>query len=144
LQEVPNTGIVVTSDISTIEDIHPKDKKSVGFRLANLALANIYKTNTNLVNGPIFKQIKIEKNKVIVSFDYADGLHFSQNKSDQFEIAGTEGVFYEAKAVIKNNTIIVHSDKVKEPTKVRFAWKNTAQSQLFNKADLPASSFTTD
>jgi len=144
LQEIPNTGMVVTSDISPIDDIHPKDKKSVGVRLANLALANTYKTNTHLVNGPIFKEMKIEKNKIIVSFDYADGLLFSKNKSDQFEIAGTDGIFYEAKAVIKNNTIIVHSDKVKKPSKVRFAWKNTAQSQLFNKADLPASSFTTD
>ena len=40
LQEIPNTGMALTSDISTVDDIHPKDKKSVGVRLANLALAN--------------------------------------------------------------------------------------------------------
>ncbi|HQF47413.1 MAG TPA: sialate O-acetylesterase [Flavobacterium alvei] len=144
LQEVPNTGMAITSDISPIDDIHPKDKKSVGTRLANLALFNTYKTNTNLVNGPLYKAIQIDKNKVIVSFDFAEGLHFTHTKTNQFELAGIDSVFYEAIAVIKNNTVILQSDKVKNPVKVRFAWKNTDQSQLFNKANLPASSFLSE
>lgn len=144
LQEVPNTGMAITSDISPIDDIHPKDKKSVGTRLANLALFNTYKTNTNLVNGPLYKAIQIDKNKVIVSFDFAEGLHFTHTKTNQFELAGTDGVFYEAVAVIKNNTVILQSNQVKNPVKVRFAWKNTDQSQLFNKANLPASSFISE
>ena len=144
LQQVPNTGMAMTSDISPIDDIHPKDKKSVGTRLANLALANTYKTNTELVNGPLYTGIKIEKNKVVVSFDFAEGLHFSNIKSNQFEMAGVDGIFYEATAAIKNNTVVLQSDKVKNPVKVRYAWKNNAQSQLFNKANLPASSFISE
>jgi len=144
LQEVSNVGMAMTSDISPIDDIHPKDKKSVGTRLANLALSNTYKTNTALVNGPLFKGIKIEKNKVVVSFDYADGLYFLNNKSDQFEIAGADGIFFEAKATIKKNNVILQSDKVKLPVKVRYSWKNTDKANLFNKANLPASSFITE
>jgi sialate O-acetylesterase len=144
LQEVPNTGMVMTSDISTIDDIHPKDKKSVGIRLANLALTNTYKTNITLVNGPLYKGIKIDKNKVTVAFDYAEGLHFTVKKMNQFEIAGVDNVFYEATAVIKNNIVVLQSDKVKVPVKVRFAWKNKSQSELFNKANLPASSFISE
>ena len=144
LQAVPNTGMAMTSDISPIDDIHPKDKKSVGTRLANLALVNIYKTNSNLVNGPLYKGITIQKNKVTVTFDYSNGLYFKDNKSNQFEIAGTDNVFYKATAVIKNDNVVLQSDKVKDPLKVRFAWKNTDQSNLFNKANLPASSFITE
>jgi len=141
---LPKTAMVVTSDISTTDDIHPKDKKTVGVRLANLALTNIYKTNDNLVNSPLYKSIKINKNKAIVSFDYADGLYFLNNKSDQFEMAGADGIYFEAKATIKKNNVILQSDKVEKPLKVRFAWKNDAQSQLFNIANLPASSFTSE
>jgi sialate O-acetylesterase len=144
LQEVPNTGMAVTSDISPIDDIHPKDKKSVGTRLANLALVNTYKTNTDLVNGPLYKAIEIDNNKVSVYFDYADGLYCKDKKTNQFEIAGADNVFYEADASIKNNVVILKSKKVLHPVKVRFAWNNTAQSDLFNKANLPASSFITE
>ena len=144
LQEVSNTGMVMTSDISPIDDIHPKDKKSVGIRLANLALANTYKTNSALVNGPLYKGIRIEKNKVTVTFDYTEGLYFKDKKADLFEVAGADNVFYKANAVIKNNTVVLLSDKVKNPVKVRYAWKNTDQSTLFNKANLPASSFITE
>ncbi|WP_281637649.1 sialate O-acetylesterase [Flavobacterium marginilacus] len=144
LQEVPNTGMAVTSDISPTDDIHPKDKKSVGIRLANLALANTYKTNTALVNGPLYKGITIDKNKVTVTFDYADGLYFKDKKAEMFEVAGADNVFYKANAVIKNNAVVLHSDQVKKPVKARYAWKNTDQAALFNKANLPASSFITE
>ncbi|WP_281239194.1 sialate O-acetylesterase [Flavobacterium praedii] len=143
LQEV-NTGMVLTSDISTPEDIHPKDKKSVGTRLANLALVNTYKANSALVNGPIFKGIAINKNKVTVTFDYSEGLYFKDTKDDLFEVAGADNVFYKATAVIKNNAVVVQSDKVKTPVKVRYAWKNTDQATLFNKANLPTSSFISE
>lgn len=142
--QLPDTEMVVTSDISPTDDIHPKDKKSVGLRLANLALVNIYKTNSNLANGPLFKNLKIEKNKILVYFYYAEGLYFKDKKVNQFEIAGSDNVFYQAKAEIKNNVVILNSDKVKNPVKVRFAWVNTTQSQLFNKVNLPASSFISE
>lgn len=144
LKEVSKTGMVLTSDISDTIDIHPKNKKSVGIRLANLALADTYKVNSNLVNGPLFKEIKVEKNKVTVSFDYAEGLYFKDKKSNQFEVAGADDVFYPADALIKNNQVILTSKKVLSPVKVRFAWGNTIQSDLFNKANLPASCFTTE
>lgn len=144
LKEVSNTGMVVISDVSDTIDIHPKDKKSVGIRLANLALANTYKTNSGLVNGPLFKDFKADKNKAIVSFDSAEGLHFKNKTSNQFEVAGVDGVFYTAEASIKNNQVILTSKKVNVPVKVRFAWGNTIQSDLFNKVNLPASCFITE
>jgi len=144
LKQVNTTGMVVISDVSDTIDIHPKDKKSVGIRLANLALANTYKKNIGLVNGPLFKDVKIEKNKAIVSFNDADGLYFKNKTSNQFEVAGVDGIYYSAEASIKNNQVILTSKKVTSPAKVRFAWGNTIQSDLFNKVNLPASCFITE
>lgn len=81
---------------------------------------------------------------MIVTFDYAEGLYFKDKKADLFEVAGADNVFYKATAVIKNNSVIVQSDKVKAPTKVRYAWKNTDQATLFNQANLPASTFISE
>ncbi|TCN51499.1 sialate O-acetylesterase [Flavobacterium circumlabens] len=144
LKEVSNTGMVVISDVSDTIDIHPKNKKAVGIRLANLALKNTYKTNSNLVESPLFKAFKTDKNKAILSFDYAEGLHFAGKTSNQFELAGADGVFYTAEALIKNDQVILTSKKVLVPLKVRFAWGNTIQSDLFNKVNLPASCFITE
>lgn len=144
LKEVSNTGMIVTSDISDVKEIHPKDKKTVGVRLANLALENTYISTVGLVNGPLFKSFKIDKEIVTLSFDYADGLYFKNKLSNQFEVAGADGVFYTAEALIRNNQVVVSSKKVKNPVKVRFAWGNTIQSDLFNKVNLPASCFSTE
>jgi sialate O-acetylesterase len=144
LNHVTNTGMVVTSDISTIDDIHPKDKKPVGVRLANLALVNHYKTFDGVVNGPLFKGFSINNHTITVQFDDAEGLYFSDKKVSLFEIAGKDGKYYPAKAKIKNKTIEVSSKEVKHPKNVRFSWGNTIQSNLFNKVNLPASSFCTE
>ncbi|MDZ7612412.1 MAG: sialate O-acetylesterase [Flavobacteriaceae bacterium] len=47
-REVPETGMVVTSDIGDIADIHPKNKKDVGLRLGHLALKNNYNIHEEL------------------------------------------------------------------------------------------------
>ncbi|WP_194766853.1 sialate O-acetylesterase [Tamlana sp. I1] len=140
---IPNTEMVVISDVSPIDDIHPKDKKSVGFRLADIALKKHYKVIDGLVESPNLSAITFKKNEAILAFQYADGLH-QKNLKSLFEIAGEDHVFHSAKCKIKDQLITVSSKQVKTPKYVRFAWKNNSQSNIFNKANLPLSSFTTE
>ena len=142
-RDIPDTGMVVTSDIGDIADIHPKNKKDVGLRLGNLALKNKYKITAQLLEGPRFSSVVYQKNKAILTFEMAEGLHFT-NKENLFEIAGEDKIFYSASAKIKGNRVEVISDKVGDPVYVRFAWGNTSLSNLFNRANLPASSFTSE
>ncbi|MDR6966064.1 sialate O-acetylesterase [Flavobacterium arsenatis] len=144
LQLVENTGMAMTSDISTTDDIHPKDKKSVGNRLAEIALKKHYKTRNTIAEGPLFKNIEIKKNTISITFDHAEELYFKNKKTALFEVAGADNIFHTAEAKIKNNKIEVTSKAVKEPKKVRFAWKNTAQSDVFNSANIPASAFISE
>ncbi len=140
---INNTGMVVTSDISTIDDIHPKDKKSVGVRLANLALKKHYKKINDLVESPEIENINFKGKEAILHFKNAEGLYL-KNKTSLFEIAGEDKVFFEAKVKLKKGEIQLCSKKVKQPKFVRFAWTNSAQSNVFNAANLPLSSFITD
>jgi len=140
--KVPRTGMVVVSDIGNIDDIHPRNKLDVGKRLANLALAKTYGMENIPFSGPLYKGMEVEGKKIRVVFDYADnGLVARGGALTHFEIAGSDGVFVEAKARIDKNTVLVSSPKVNTPQAVRFAWSNTAEPNLFNKEGLPASAF---
>jgi sialate O-acetylesterase len=141
--DVPNTGMVVLSDLCDTLNIHPKNKQDAALRLANIALNRYYKKSIPEDSGPLYKSIIIEKNKAVISFDHSEGLHATGNKLTYFEVAGEDKVFFPAEAKIKGQQVIVQSKMVKAPVLVRFAWSNTAVPNLFNGANLPASCFTT-
>ena len=142
--DVDNTGMVILSDIGDTLDIHPKNKQDVGLRFANMALNRHYKAIKVEDSGPLFQSVSYEKNKAIVSFSHAEGLHSTGKSISCFEVAGADGVFYAADAKVEGETVILKSKKVDEPTAVRFAWRNTATPNLFNGANLPASCFKTE
>ncbi len=142
---VPKTGMAVTLDIGEPQNIHPANKKDVGERLALLALAKTYSEKNNY-SGPVYKSMKIQKDKITLSFDYAkSGLVIKElNGENNFLIAGKDKIFKTAKVKIEKNKLIVFSDEIKNPVAVRYAFTNTSEATLFNKDGLPASSFRTD
>ncbi len=143
---IPNTGMIVTTDIANLDDIHPKNKQDVGRRLSLWALAKTYGHQDLVYSGPMYKTMTVEGDKIRLAFDYAaGGLASSDNKPlSWFEIAGEDRKFVQAQATIDGTTLVVSSDKVKEPVAVRFAWSRVAQPNLMNKEGLPASPFRTD
>lgn len=142
--QVKNTGMIVTMDIGDTTDIHPIDKASVGERLSRWALSKDYGKKGIVFSGPLYKKVKVKKDKAIISFYHTNGgLTTAGDKLKGFEIAGDDGHFVTAHSVIKGNKVIVWSEEVKQPVTVRYAWTDTAQPFLFNKAGLPASTFTT-
>lgn len=145
LASIPNAGMVVVSDIGDIKDIHPKNKVDVGIRLANLALNKTYAKRGLPASGPLYRNMNIEKDKIRITFDYADnGFLIKGKELTHFEIAGEDQQYVNATAKIEGNTILVQAKNVKNPVAVRFAWDNTAEPNLFNKEGLPASCFRTD
>jgi sialate O-acetylesterase len=143
--KVTNTGMAVTMDIGNPKDIHPKNKKAVGHRLALWALAKDYGFSNAVYSGPVYKKMKIDGDKIILSFDYDEGLKTHDGKAlIDFEIAGKNKKFLPAKAEIVDNQVVVSSDNVKNPVAVRYGWSDIAEPNLCNKEKLPASSFRTD
>ena len=138
--ELDNTGMAVTMDIGDPGNIHPANKKDVGDRLALWALAKTYGNDEMVCSGPLFKQATFDKNKVTMEFDYVGGGLELKGKDSYFEIAGADGKFYQAKAVIDGNKIIATS-KVKEAAEVRYGWCDDCAPNLFNTKGLPASPF---
>ena len=157
LQTVTNTGLAVTIDVGDDpSQIHPTDKQDVGARLAAWALNRNYGFTNVVPSGPLFRTYAIEGSRIRLYFDYAEsGLMTGQKNSIAplqelvgvaplwFEIAGTNQTYYPATASIDtNNTVVVSSPSVPNPTLARYAWSaSPAGTNLYNRAGLPASPF---
>ena len=145
--KIPGTGMVVTTDlVDSIKNVHPKNKFDVGNQLALWALARDYGKKDLVYSGPLYKSMKIEGKKIRVSFAHVGGGLASRDGKElnEFKIAGADGKFVPAKAVIDGKSVVVSADNVAAPKNVRFGWHKVANPNLINKARLPASPFQTD
>ncbi len=142
---LPNTGMAVAIDLGEEKDVHPKNKKDVGARLALAARALAYGERTEF-SGPLYKRMKIEGSSVRISFSHAESGLESRGgeKLKGFAICGADSKFVWADARIEGSEVMVWSDAVKAPSAVRYAWGNSPDCDLYSKAGLPASPFRTD
>ncbi len=166
VNEVANTHMAITYDLGHPTDVHPKNKKPVGKRLARLALKYDY-DKTLIAHGPVYSHVIADKKSLKVFFK-KENLTFeanslvkvdlNKNKSSSFtlsdnsntlkgfEIAGSDGVFVSAQAKVKGDHIIVNHHNIIAPVHVRYAWfddpKNKAN--LANEAKLPAAPYSSD
>lgn len=141
-----NTGMVVATDlVNDLDDIHPRDKQDVGHRLALLARNKTYGENI-VSSGPTFCNMRIRGDRIVLSFNHDNGGLASKDGRPLtwFTIAGADGKFVPAEAVIVGDTVEVSAAGVKDPAAVRFAWDETAQPNFINGAGLPAEPFRTD
>jgi sialate O-acetylesterase len=146
LSASPNTGMAVTTDITTIGDIHPPNKQDVGLRLALWALGTTYGKQDLVYSGPLYDSMAVEDSKIRITFKHVGGglVAHGDKPLSHFQIAGEDQKFVPAEAKIDGETIVVSSPDVPKPVAVRFAWDDIAEPNLLNKAGLPASPFRTD
>jgi sialate O-acetylesterase len=164
---LPKTGQAVLIDLGESEDIHPRDKVDVGDRLARIALAKRYGRQV-VFSGPMYESKQIDGNKVRIKFDHVEGgltarrladtypvksilsqvaplvRNSPESELEGFAICGEDRKFVWADAKIEGDTVVVWSDKVSNPTAVRYGWADNPTCNLYNAAGLPASPFRTD
>ncbi|MAF64456.1 MAG: sialate O-acetylesterase [Planctomycetes bacterium] len=141
---LPRTGMAVTMDIGNPDDIHPRNKRDVGRRLALWALARDYGREVEC-SGPVFRSLTISGDAIRLTFEHAAGLRTRDGEAPGvFEVAGMDRVFHPARARIEGEAIVVRYAEVALPVAVRYAWRDDAQPNLENGAGLPASPFRTD
>jgi sialate O-acetylesterase len=140
-----NTGMAVTIDIGNEHNVHPSNKQAVGERLSLLARRLVYNEDI-AASGPLFRLAYPDKGAMHVWFDNAQSLHAKLGAPEGFEVAGADRVFLRANAHIEHttngDTVVVASPAIPYPQYVRYAWPNFPQANLYNGADLPASTFT--
>ena len=149
MDKLENTGMAIINDIGAADDIHPRNKKDVGKRLALWALSKDYGKEVGPISGPVMKSSKVEGSAIRVEFDYVgEGLKSRDGgKLKRFEIAGEDQqwVWADAKIEKGGKSVLLSSKKVSKPVAARYAWAaNPIDANLVNSAGLPASLFRTD
>ena len=148
-QNLKNAEMVFTLDVGDCTQIHPSKKREVGKRLSYIALAKDYGISGYDFKSPTLTNYFIEKHEIILTFSNRIKLNRNVGISENFEIAGTDMIFYPANAVMKSpyhkdQKVSVFSEKVPHPKAVRYGFKNCVIPTLFGRNGLPVSSFRTD
>ena len=141
---IPNTGMVVTTDIpENLNDIHPPYKWIVGRRLARWALHEVYGYKEVECRSPRIRSAERQGDKVTLTFDHCEGglTTADGNAPTWFQYYNKTRERYEkGKAVIDGNKVIINVGEVKCPL-VSFGFDEVAQPNLCNKAGLLAIPF---
>jgi sialate O-acetylesterase len=142
---LPKVGLAVITDLGEKDDIHPTRKAPVGARLA-LAARGIAYGERITYSGPIYRDMKVVGDKIILRFDHVGkGLEARGGPLQGFAICGEDRKFVWARAeILPDDTVAVSSPHVPKPVAVRYGWADYPVVNLWNKDGLPASPFRTD
>ena len=141
---LPRTAEAIALDVGDADDIHPRDKPSVGARLALHARAMAYRENDLVASGPRLRTSTRDGRRVILTFDHASGGLSTRDglPLGGFALADASGRWHWADARIEGGRVILQSDAVETPTLVRYAWANNpVAATLVNAENLPAAPF---
>lgn len=137
--QLSRTGMAVTLDVGDARDIHPTDKLPVGLRLARHALSQHYGEGGDR-DGPFARSARREGAALRVTFE-EEGTLVLKNGSDGFFVAGAEGAFHPATATVQGKAVLLRSDAVAAPVRVRYAWSAAPDWTLCDEHGLPAAPF---
>ncbi len=144
---LPNTAQAVIIDKGEADDIHPRDKWTVGERLARAAKKVAYGMDV-VYSGPTFKSMEVQGNQIRISFDQVGSGLMVKDKYGYvkgFAVAGADKEFHWVKGFQDGNQIVLETGDIAQPVAVRYGWAdNPDDLNLYNKEGLPADPFRTD
>lgn len=135
-----NVALVTALDIGEGNDLHPQNKKELGIRLAKAARYLIYNEAVDYCGPVPLNAVPVGKMAEIV-FKCLEDVD-KECTINNFELAGSDGIYYKALALRRGKRVFVSSDKVECPKYIRYAWCDSPSDiNFFNDAGLPAAGF---
>jgi sialate O-acetylesterase len=137
---LPATGMAVALDLGEWNDLHPLNKKDLAGRLALAAQAVAY-GETNSAPGPLFRDIRREGDRLILSFGNC-GAGLVAKKDIYVTVCAGERSFRLQAVIRGNDSLVVNVPGIQSPDTVLYAWADNPQDRwLYNSDDLPAAPF---
>ena len=158
--EQPNAGMVTTCDIGNNDDVHPIEKGTIGKRLAALALSRDYGFADINAEVPTLKSCKWESDRVVLSFNHADGWYLYNpdwTTEVPIEVAGEDGKWVPARVVnsnqgkikpevwvtrgqVQGKDLVIAAEGVR-PVKVRYLHEKPWRGNLYSASGVPLGPF---
>ncbi|MHB1558617.1 MAG: sialate O-acetylesterase [Isosphaeraceae bacterium] len=140
-----HASLAVGIDTCDGSDLHPRQKREIGRRVALLALHDVY-GRPIVARGPEFRQAKPEGDSLRVTFDTAgDGLISHGGGAIRgFAVSGADGRYRYADAAVDGDAVVLRCKEIPAPRTVRYAWAGASGANLVNRSGLPAAPFRTD
>lgn len=164
-KKIPDVYMACISDIGNVYDIHPKEKRPVGQRLALLAKKYIYGMDV-MADAPEAARLEVQGDRLEISFRNGKGLYRKEREFSSYNgfalseirddlippvLDGINGlsVYADGERVenaacrIENERLVICSDRLKNTSRVcvEFARTGFYQVNLYNEAGIPAKPF---
>ncbi len=135
---VAHTGMICLLDQGEYGNIHPTCKRPVGERLAELAGAMLHGKGEV---SPRVRNASAAGDKIAIQL--TQPVKTRDGKAPALmEIAGEDGSFVPAEAEIRDDMMILRSERVKHPEKARYAWTDWSDRvNVFGLNGLPLEPF---
>ncbi|MDD6050296.1 MAG: sialate O-acetylesterase [Clostridiales bacterium] len=136
LHALRNSHLAVMIDAGEYGNIHPVDKRTPGQRLARLFLEQVEQT----APAQPWAVGKSTRGNVLT----VEVTHPLRGEPDLFEVAGEDGVYVPACAVLEDCCIHLTAEGVAHPAKARYAWVNWGRVHVYGETGLPLAPFVLD
>ena len=136
-RELRNTGLAVLIDCGELDNIHPKDKKTVGHRLYLHAMRVVYGRELD-GESPRAAHARREGNALLVTLSAPVSF---RGGPALFELAGADGVYHPAAAGVRGTVLTLTAEGVDRPVSARYAWVNYGIVRAFGENGLPLAPF---
>jgi sialate O-acetylesterase len=141
---LPHVGMVVTLGLGEWNDIHPLNKRDLGYRLALQARRIAYGETGFVSRSPQLAAVETGvAGDLLLTFDTDGSQLYANTRLRGFFVAGADGKYAEAEATpIAYNKVKVWSAAVPQPVSVRYAWAdNPMDANLMNVEGMPVGTF---
>jgi sialate O-acetylesterase len=138
----PNTGLAVTIDLGSPDNIHPQAKQEVGRRLALLAKRQIYGQDV-VTSGPTPVSITRTGKKVTITFEHvSQGLVAREwDRAIGFSLCDAAGDCRFTDGYVQKDKVELNASHQPKAVSVRFCWADSPLCNLYNSEGLPAGPF---
>ncbi len=143
--DVPHVFTIPTLDRGMEKDIHPKDKTTVGVRMANMALSQVYGEKCVKPFAPQFKSAEYDGDTATVRIE-TNGVPVSlKGEAKGFEVR-SNGKWGEASATLGGCKLSVKSKDGSKIDGVRYLWESCPLDEIciYNADGLPLFPFSND